>query len=448
MTRTRKAVWGFTIAAFAVLALECVARLLDRQLGNPLAQFDVPVYDEKAYLAFYDRLPSLPAQHGPGSSFDRALIRARSRVAEGGTFHIAAFGGSAAWGFSLPPRSAFSFPLQRLLDEADGGIECRVRNEAEPGESSNDVLRRLRASLEKGVDVAIVYLGNNELHRWFYPNIYRARMPLPRRAQIALRRSHLYRWALLGVTVARGPSDFFRPGAYARNRWYDMDYCDQHPYVDSDRFDPRWWPRIKAWHIERLRQNLRAMAAETQRRDTVLVLCAAPVNLKVCPCAKERQPETVSPLSPEGRARYMHCLREGDRLRTRWQFAEAAREYEEAARIDPLATRPRYRLAQCHEALGRTDDARREYMASRGNMIGYLGAIRSVNETTLKVARATGAVGVDLMEVFLRESQLRGGGLASELMLDPCHPTIEGHELIARVLYARMVELGLVPRQR
>jgi len=439
--------WGALAVAGALLVLEGVSRLVDRQLGNPLAQFDVPVYDEKAYLAYYDRGYPYPGERQPGRSFAEALSRARHQAQQGPTFRVVGFGGSAAAGFSLPSQSAFTFALQRILEASDARVRYEVANEAEPGENSCRVLARLRNALAGRVDLAIVYLGNNELHRWCYPALYRNRLPWVRRIQRGLRQSRLYRWMLFGVLVARGPGGFFRPREYERNHWYDMDYCEAHPFRGLSRFDPRWWPKIKRWHLGRLRQNLRAMAAEAQRRDTVLMFCTAPVNLRLCPCAKEEQPETISPLSTEERARFRQHVLRGDQLRKAWELAAAAREYERAAKIDPLAARPRYRLAQCCEALGRIDAARREYLASRENMVGYLGAIRSINQTILAVARETGAPSVDLMTAFFRKSERCGIGLGTELMLDPCHPTIEGHELIAQQVADRMKGLGLL-RQR
>ena len=74
---------------------------------------------------------------------------------------IVALGDSLTEGFSVAPRDAYPFVLQKLLNDA--GIGCRVINAGVSGDTCRDVLARLQAVTRWAPDLVILEIGVNDV---------------------------------------------------------------------------------------------------------------------------------------------------------------------------------------------------------------------------------------------------------------------------------------------
>jgi hypothetical protein len=95
-----------------------------------------------------------------------------------------------------------------------------------------------------------------------------------------------------------------------------------------------------------------------------------------------------------------------------------------------------YLEAECLERLGRADEAEQAYARSRECMIGNLGSILGINEVIARVARDEGAELLDVRKLFDDWEHARGRHFNQDLIHDGCHPTPQGHRLIAEALDA------------
>lgn len=103
-----------------------------------------------------------------GSSFSSAFANAATSPAvKGEEITLFAFGDSLTSGYGLPQSESFPVKLEAALK--DKGYRVKVINGGVAGDTTATALARLKWSLPRKVDAAIVELGANDAFRGEYP---------------------------------------------------------------------------------------------------------------------------------------------------------------------------------------------------------------------------------------------------------------------------------------
>jgi tetratricopeptide (TPR) repeat protein len=340
-------------------------------------------------------------------------------VKPSGTYRVFILGESAALGIPNPSTS-FGRILEKMLRDRYPGRRFEVINTSITSINSNVILPIARECARHQPDLFIVFMGNNEVVGPFgaagvlgpfSPNRFLIR------ANLLAKETRTGQWL----------DDLFRRLAAARDAprfWRGMEMFLKSRLRPDD-------PRLRAVHAH-FRDNLREICSALVDAGAKAIVCTVPVNLKDCaPFASLHSPN----LTPEALSQWERIYREGIRLESAARFAEAESRYEEAARIDDRFADLPYRRGRCLAALGRAEEAGREFTRARD-----LDALRfrtdsTLNETIRRVVRAQPA-GVSLVDAerdFARESP--SGIPGEDLFYEHVHMNFHGNYLIARGLF-------------
>src|SRR5262249_15521096 len=127
------------------------------------------------------------------------------------------------------------------------------------------------------------------------------------------------------------------------------------------------------------------------------------------------------------------AFKEGTRLESEKQYAEAVRRYQEAEKLDGNYAELAFRLGRCYLALGDGAQAKQYFTRARDLDTLRFRTNTTINETTRSVAAAAGARLADAEAGFARESP---NGLPGEdLFLEHVHMTFKGNYQLARTLF-------------
>jgi hypothetical protein len=176
--------------------------------------------------------------------------------------------------------------------------------------------------------------------------------------------------------------------------------------------------------------NLGRMADRCREHGTPVIFCTSPSNLRDWfPFHTEPAGFTLDDLE--------HRLALVRHRYAQKQFAEGLRQARAVLAVDARAAAFHYVAAQCLEALGRKDEAKREYLLARDTDAFPHRTLSSFNEAVRALVRERRGRGEDV-ELFDAEavfSRAAPDGLpGNDLFLDQCHPNLRGHALLARGL--------------
>jgi tetratricopeptide (TPR) repeat protein len=162
-----------------------------------------------------------------------------------------------------------------------------------------------------------------------------------------------------------------------------------------------------------------------------VILVTMPFNYRLSPAWKHPQFESFDPASG---AQVRRLLREAGRLLQAGDCSNALPTLDRALQLDPLPPLLHYLRAQCLEQQGRFDEAEAAYAQSREQMIGNLGSRLSINGIIRRVADRFGVALVDAAAIFDDYEHAHGRHFNEDLILDDCHLSRLGHQLIADAL--------------
>ena len=324
------------------------------------------------------------------------------------------FGGSATQGYHMSRWSSFPGWYERLLRVLLPGQPIEVINLGAGGEGSRQVVDLLRATGEDGpADLFIVYSGNNE---YYELRALKAAVPgFDATTELARRRAsrfHLYRHL----------RDLIRPPEWAgpAGELAPVDSIDVE--IDADERD---------LGVLFYAEHLRAIAAAAQTAQVPLLLStvadhrmsysqsgdppprsrAVAAGLAVLSEAHgDRGAVDRALQSLSGKLQTQGDHHEVGRILLRDQLPGLARPYfEQAELLDP---RPR-----------------------RSN--------RLLREALLGVGEDTATPACDAARLLDARTDI--GMAGDEYFMDPCHPTPEGHRVLAEILLRCTIDAGLLP---
>jgi hypothetical protein len=337
-------------------------------------------------------------------------------------------GESAAYGVNVEANQTFA----ALLDERWKAKGTRVINAGQVGADPWQVMDAGAQILVSYVPSAlIVFTGNNPWVTWAPPQQERWSWGV-----VSTLRVLAVSRALAGLEflLLRETFKHYKPKEGSFRDRYELtgsSYALSHPLLPSPQFGPKDWPPLKALYLQRFETSLTELLRQARSRGVRVVLVTMPTFDKLSPAFLHAQFEAYDPAhAPEVTA----LVEQAGALVNKGDFAQALPFTEKALALDAEPPLLHYLHAQCLEHLGRLDDAEAAYHQSREHMIGHLGSRLSVNEVIRKVAAQQDVTLVDAEKLFEEHTHAAGKHFNEGLFVDDCHPSAEGHRIIAEAL--------------
>lgn len=325
-------------------------------------------------------------------------------------------GGSAAMGYPYAHDESFAEVLGRRLPGQ------RVVNAGQVGWASGQVVgvaQRILDDFEPAV--LIVYSGNNEWIQWSPVSGGGLDPELERR----LAHSRLLAGALyLGHGLGRRRHGNASEGSPL----VGFEHALSHPDPTLDLGE---WRAQRQSYLERFRANLEVIVERARERGARVVLMTVPFRYELSPSFRHGQPPSTRPEHEEAVTRGIEAAASAMEARD-WERALGM--VREAQELDDEPAILAYLEGVCLKELGRFERAEEAFARSRDRMVGNLGARLAINDVIREVAAASEASLVDLRRRFDDYEHARGRWLNEDLIHDDCHPTPEGHRVIADAL--------------
>ena len=343
-----------------------------------------------------------------------------------GTYRIFLLGSSAAQGV---PDGAFSFGrmLEAMLREAFPGMKFELFNTALTAVNSHVALPLARACVKHQADLVIIYMGNNEVvgpygpgtvFNPFYPSLALIRLNM---ALKTLRLGQLFgRLAEVSVLKKNAPSV-----------WRGMEMFLERQVRSDD-------PRLTTVY-RHFRSNLGDLGRVVTRTGSDLILCTVAANLRDCPPFASLH---RTDLPPEHQRQWEDFYNRGRRAEAAADYAQAVTSYLSALGIDDGFADLHFRLGRCYGQLGDEENARDSFLQARELDTLRFRADRQINAVLREIAAGREAEGVylaDMEEVFRAGSDR--GIPGEDLFYDHVHMNFDGHYLVARALFDRVITL-------
>ncbi len=399
-----------------------------------------PIYGEDPFVGFSAVHP-LFVLSDDGTRYEipqprRAFFCPESFAAHKGAkeFRIFCLGGSTVQGRPFATETSFTTWLQFNLQAADPLRRWKVVNCGGVSYASYRLVPILEEVLGYQPDLIILYTGHNEFledrtygHIKYLPPIVARPWELVSQARTytLLRRAYLRLGGGGPRTVAEdrpvmGPETDamleYRGGLQQYHR------------------DQKWRRDV----IEHFRYNLRRMVQTAHDAGVPMLLVNPVCNLRDCPPFKAQHRDGLT--EDERRQWKALCLEAGKHQGVNLQRAVTL--LRQAMAIDDRHAGVHYLLANCYDALGKTDQARRSYLQAKELDVCPLRILEPLNQAVLEVARQTGTPLVDVRKMFEESSDV--GIPGSYYLIDHVHPSIAGHRLIADALIDEMARQGIV----
>lgn len=204
----------------------------------------------------------------------------------------------------------------------------------------------------------------------------------------------------------------------------------------SYRRDEAWRQRV----IAQFDDSVREIVARCRAAHVPILLVRLGSNLRDCPPFKS---EHRAGLAPEPEADWQAAFDLATAAES-FDLSRALKYYLEAKAIDGDHALLSYRIARVLDRMGRKTEALAYFQQARDQDICPLRVIAPLDESLTRIAVATGTPLVDVASLLAARSPDHIPGF--DWYVDHVHPTIGGHQLIARALAERMRERGLLAK--
>lgn len=333
---------------------------------------------------------------------------------------IFCLGGSTVQGRPYATETAFTTWLQLALNAAKEDHDWNVINCGGVSYASYRLTPILQEVLNYQPDLIVLMTGHNEFleDRELATSDQRA---LPLRSAELLRQ------------VAR-PS---RPTARAILPEEVDALLDYKGGLEEYQLDLSWRDQV----VEQYAENLDAMISLCRSAKTPLVLIAPVSNLRDIPPFKTAH---APGLDDADKARFEKAW---DDARSSMQdetpdLHVAATHYDLTCQIDSWHSGAWFELGRCEDALRNYPSALEAYRAARDRDVCPLRMTSALEQKLRALAERTKTPLIDFAALI--EAESRDGIPDSQWMLDHVHPTIAGHQLLARRLADWLVQTGVV----
>lgn len=347
-------------------------------------------------------------------------------------FRIFVLGGSTVQGRPWSIETSFTTWLELNLNAAEPSRKFDVINCGGVSYASYRLVPILQEVLNFQPDLILFCEGHNEfLEDRSYASIKSAPTVLawPQRQVSRLRTYNLLRDGVGRMTGNNGSPTPARvilgPEADARLDWKDG--------IAKYHRDPQWQADVIA-HFE---FNLRRVAAISAAADVPLVFVSPVSNLEWAPFKSEHR----SDITPTERQAFEALLADASQVFGS-DMPAALQRLHEAAAIDDQHAGVHYEIGTCLLELGRQEEARAALLQAKDLDVCPLRMLEPMKNVIHAVATESGTPLVDAEALIAANS--RRGFPDRQWLVDHVHPTIEGHQLIADTIAAKLAELQIV----
>jgi len=409
------------------IALEIGLRLFgigatDRA-SDPFAGFgsNIPVFEREGavWKTTDKRMPFLPDQ-----SF------AVEKPAHG--FRAFCFGGSTVHGRPYEADTAFPKWLELELQAADPERAVEIINCGGISYASYRIVPMLREILNHNPDLIVVATGHNE---FLEDRTYHSLKSRTAAQSWIDNLGDRVRTVRVGRNLLRGKPSPGQSGNPDRDGDFETRLDTENGYASYHR-DADWHARV----IEQFEEAMRTMVRLCDDQKIPLLLINLGSNVRDCPPFKS---EHRADLSAVEEVRWQEAFAAADAADQAGDLNAALKAYRRAQEIDGQHALLHWRLARCLDRLGKPEEAARHYLRAKDEDICPLRMFDRQYTFLTKLAAENGVAIVDARRAL--ESQSPDGAPGNDWYLDHVHPTIGGHQEIARAIAARLRESGTFP---
>ena len=441
--RARESATGFSrrrwFRVFAVLAgllplvaLEAGLRLCDvgrpAKAPDPFAGFNqnFPLFERQGavYRTARARAPFIAPQEFPAEK-------------PRGSFRLFCFGGSTVYGHPYTGETAFPKWLELELAGRDPARAWQAINCGGVSYASYRIAPMVQEVLHYQPDLIIVATGHNEFLEDRTYHSLKTRSALWSGLQrtvyslhtVNLVRQSLFRDRATARSSAAVSTDGGELSPHVNTR---LDYASGYA---SYRRDEVWWQNVVAQYDESVRQIVAACRAA----HVPVLLVRLGSNLRDCPPYKS---EHRAGLAPGAEADWQAAF-DLATATERTDLPRALQVYQEAAAIDADYALLNFRIARTLDRLGRATEALPYFERAKDTDICPLRITAPLEHTLLRFAAETDTPLVDAAQIIAARSP--DGIPGNDWYVDHVHPSIGGHQLIARTIAAQFPARGWLP---
>lgn len=350
-------------------------------------------------------------------------------------FRIFAFGGSTVYGHPYLNDTSFPKWLEIELAARAPGRQVQAINCGGISYASYRLAYVLREALLHQPDLVILAMGHNDF--------------LEDRTYDSLKTSSTARHWLIERSASLRTVEWLRQKV---TRAADTSPHAVEPATTSAEVDTRLdhsragyasYHRDPDWHARVLRQfedSFRAMLEECRVANVPVIIVTLGSNLRDCPPFKSEHRAGLSTAKEDQWQRHFDDATAAD---LRDDLPAALALYREAEVIDAHYALLAFRIARCLDRLGQAAAAREYYLRGKDEDICPLRMLERPYHFQHTLAAETRTPLVDARTLL--EAKCPDALPGNDLYLDHVHPTIGGHQQIARALAAKVHELHLLP---
>jgi lysophospholipase L1-like esterase len=344
-------------------------------------------------------------------------------------YRIFCLGGSTVQGSPYTIETSFTTWLELSLKAADPTRKWQVVNCGGLSYASYRLVPILQEVLQYAPDLIIIYTGQNE---FLESRSYQAVLDTPR--AVALAHAWCSRWRTYNLChegwLRLQAKLFDSRDPCPTTLAADVDALLDHSGGLADYHRDDAWRRAAVQHFE---YNLTRMARLCREARVPLLLANPVANLKDCPPFKAANRED---LSADQLAEFESLWNRAQSFPQRQRY-EPLELLEQARRIDDRHAGVHFLLGDCYLAGGRVEEAKAAFVRAKDEDICPLRILEPMYDALARVVKAHDVACVDVRGLFERQSP--EGIPGKELMIDHVHPTISGHQMIARAMLEEMV---------
>lgn len=211
-------------------------------------------------------------------------------------------------------------------------------------------------------------------------------------------------------------------------------FLDYENGLEAYHWDPAWRRGVGEHFVH----NIERIVHLCDEASVPLVILSPPVNLRSSPPFKS---EHRADLSAAGLDEWQGVV-----MKARSLYSEAPREaigwLQKAIALDPQYSDTHFALGTLLEGMGRRYEARQSYLRAKELDICPLRILESERKTLERIAKQHGLPFLDLHSYLEEQSDYLS--LGSEWLVDHVHPSISGHQMIARKVMEIFLEEGWV----
>jgi tetratricopeptide (TPR) repeat protein len=412
-----------------LVALEAGLRLCDvgrpAEAPDPFAGFNqnFPLFERQGavYRTARARAPFIAPQEFPADK-------------PRGSFRMFCFGGSTVYGHPYTGETAFPKWLELELAGRDPARAWQAINCGGVSYASYRIAPMVQEVLHYQPDLIIVATGHNEFLEDRTYHSLKTRSALWSGLQrtvyslhtVNLVRQSLFRDRATARSSAAVSTDGGELSPHVNTR---LDYASGYA---SYRRDEVWWQNVVAQYDESVRQIVAACRAA----HVPVLLVRLGSNLRDCPPYKS---EHRAGLAPGAEADWQAAF-DLATANERTDLPRALHFYQEAAAIDADYALLNFRIARTLDRLGRPTEALPYFERAKDTDICPLRITAPLEHTLLRIAAETDTPLVDAAQIIAARSP--DGIPGNDWYVDHVHPSIGGHQLIARTIAAQFPARG------